>query len=1006
MRIIHLADIHILNFLRHDEYKEYFQIIFEQIVKLKPDVVLLAGDIFHMKTNLSPDVFNMVFDFLEELSLLTKVVIIPGNHDVSEKNLERLDAISPVVQRMPEQCDILYFKKSEDYYVFNKSDLKYRFRVFSLLDKENYNFSRKDIPEDEVIIGLFHGGVKGCSTDLGWIFEHGEELEKFEQCCDYLLMGDIHKQQFFNNKRFAYSGIPWQHNFGDGLKKGFLLWDIDSREKFDVQFIEIPNLYPFITVNYGDKISIPEESKKVRLRLITDQDTNKTQEYISEIRKQLQDKLFSLAVFNQTKSESLNETQSRVISFADYIKENKNKDELLKIHQEYLSQISSQINQSNWKINKLKWNNFFSFGQGNELDFNSFEGKSILISGSNFSGKTSTLKLLCFALFGEIPKPFVKNLYLINDVEDFADCYVEFSINNSLKYSIYRKLEKVKKGKNLDCKSSLEFRQILGENNFKNLNGVDITATQVEICNLIGTFEDFQATSLSTQFNNFSLIDEKNTKRKEYFSKFLGITQYEEISYIVKNDIKDLKKEIDIIKKYDDVYEKYDKLKIVLPEKLEEVSDRLIVYDIQREEWKQLEKEFKKIEKEYKEQYSQQEVLNLLNKQKTTIKNNIDKSIIDMNKAKEQIKDVLYKEGQIEEIKEIINNNLLKINKAESETTLLEKQLKEIEESEELLKSVPCQNSFPECKFLIKANSKLKDKKELKSLIDQNKSISVSLGKINETYQNTHLKYSQDSKLIYEKNQLNLKNIESLEKKIVELSFQLNDLEKDILEKEEKNVKNEEIEKKYNQIKSDIEILRAARDANYLKFKTLESEIKILMEQKFSLETKIGTLKEKTERLDLLEQYSELVGKNGIIVSILNVYIPQISNLMNNIINNIVDFKTEIKIEDDKIEIYLEDNISRRLIETCSGSQKMLIAYAFRLAILQFSQICSSNLLILDEPGTALDSDRLLEFSKILDIAKSIGKTILMVTHIEQLKECADESYTIDKSSGYSKIIG
>jgi DNA repair exonuclease SbcCD ATPase subunit len=73
---------------------------------------------------------------------------------------------------------------------------------------------------------------------------------------------------------------------------------------------------------------------------------------------------------------------------------------------------------------------------------------------------------------------------------------------------------------------------------------------------------------------------------------------------------------------------------------------------------------------------------------------------------------------------------------------------------------------------------------------------------------------------------------------------------------------------------------------------------------------------------------------------------------------------------------------------------------------LQFSQICSSNLLILDEPGTALDSDRLLEFSKILDIAKSIGKTILMVTHIEQLKECADESYTIDKSSGYSKIIG
>ena len=43
-------------------------------------------------------------------------------------------------------------------------------------------------------------------------------------------------------------------------------------------------------------------------------------------------------------------------------------------------------------------------------------------------------------------------------------------------------------------------------------------------------------------------------------------------------------------------------------------------------------------------------------------------------------------------------------------------------------------------------------------------------------------------------------------------------------------------------------------------------------------------------------------------------------------------------------------------------------------------------------------------FVRILDVVKSYFKTVLLITHLDSLKDCVDTQITIDKIDGYAFI--
>ena len=77
---------------------------------------------------------------------------------------------------------------------------------------------------------------------------------------------------------------------------------------------------------------------------------------------------------------------------------------------------------------------------------------------------------------------------------------------------------------------------------------------------------------------------------------------------------------------------------------------------------------------------------------------------------------------------------------------------------------------------------------------------------------------------------------------------------------------------------------------------------------------------------------------------------------------------------------------------------------AIRLALLNVSSLPKGNIFILDEPGTALDEENMEGFVRILDMVKNYFKTVLLISHLDSLKDCVDKQIVIDKRDGFAFI--
>ena len=176
--IAHIADIHYRNLQRHTEFKAVISNFLDQMKKIKPDRIVMAGDVVHSRNQISPELVNIVSWFFNECSKVTKkVIIIPGNHDIVEQNKERMDALTPIINAL-DLDNIVYYSKS-DVYV----DENVAWVVYSIYDNNmkpdailNNNFNGK------TKIGLFHGMINGATNNQGFKFLHGSDVEKFNVC--------------------------------------------------------------------------------------------------------------------------------------------------------------------------------------------------------------------------------------------------------------------------------------------------------------------------------------------------------------------------------------------------------------------------------------------------------------------------------------------------------------------------------------------------------------------------------------------------------------------------------------------------------------------------------------------------------------------------------------------------------------------------------------------------------------------------------------------------------
>ena len=218
-RIAHKSDTHIRNVKYQDEYKIVFKEIYESLEREQPDFIVHTGDIAHTKTQLSPEYFELCSDFLRNLADIAPTYVILGNHDGNLKNDNRQDAITPIVETLGHK-NLHLLKNSGETHINKNICLN----VLSVFDRDNWI---QPSNTDKINIALYHGAIRGCKISDNFTLESGEDSITIFDNFDYAMLGDIHRrQQLDQDGRIWYAGSTVQQNFGESLRKGYILWDI------------------------------------------------------------------------------------------------------------------------------------------------------------------------------------------------------------------------------------------------------------------------------------------------------------------------------------------------------------------------------------------------------------------------------------------------------------------------------------------------------------------------------------------------------------------------------------------------------------------------------------------------------------------------------------------------------------------------------------------------------------------------------------------------------------
>ena len=270
-KIIHTGDIHIMNLRRQEEYVEQFNKFFSMVDDLiakdgdsESFRIVVCGDIFHNKLDISGEAYTIAHWFLSELGKRCKTIVICGNHDVNMANLSRIDPITTLFN-MSNLDNVVYLDKELNYESGCLCDENVIWCLFSSFD----NFNRPNIEEisiehpDKSLIGLFHGEIKGSKTDAGYQSENGLNADHFSglDCC---LCGHIHKRQILNAKgtKVIYSGSMIQKDHGENISgHGFGVWNVEDKtyEKYDIENTD----YGFYTFSITDEEDIDNDKEKL-----------------------------------------------------------------------------------------------------------------------------------------------------------------------------------------------------------------------------------------------------------------------------------------------------------------------------------------------------------------------------------------------------------------------------------------------------------------------------------------------------------------------------------------------------------------------------------------------------------------------------------------------------------------------------------------------------------------------------------------------------------------------
>jgi len=1045
MRFAHIADTHIRNLKYHYEYKEVFKQLYESLRKEKVEYIIHCGDIAHTKTQISPEFVEMCSNFLSDLASIAPTYVILGNHDGNLKNSSRQDALTPIVDAL-DNPNLRLLKESQEVSLGHGFNLN----VLSVFDEDNWTTPSD---KEEINIALYHGAIDRSKTDLNWTLSGDHCISIFDDF-DFAFLGDIHKTQTLDKRgRIRYCGSTIQQNFGESLDKGYLVWDIKDKEDFTVKHIIFDNPKPFITIPLTKAGNLPRKLKinpGARIRLTSDNNISldKMRKSVDVVKHKFKPE--TVTYLNRASSqnvevsdgvqdprqENLRDVKVQERLMKGYLKDYEISENLMKKVLELNSSYNVEIEEKedvyrnvNWSLRRLEWDNLFNYGESNSIDFDKLEG-IVGIFGKNFSGKSSIIDALLYTLYNSTSKSVRKNLNIVNQNKDYGLGIATLQVGdktlrverNSEKY-----VKKLKGVETMEAKTEVDFTSVDLLGNEVSKNGLSRQDTDKNIRKHFGSLDDFLMTSMASQLESLTFINEGSTRRKEILAKFLDLEIFDKKFKRAKEDSADTRGALRKIEgtNFDvQISEAQSKLEFE-QSSLESNKNRCEVIERHIGELQNLLNEvdgkISSIPAEVVDPVLTGHDIQKFTKEKTDLESEQAKieQLIAENKATiNKIKDFLSgfdigvwsdKKKTLEEKSEILSNFLLDLEKEEDTLSRNEKK-------KGLLLEVPCGNEYSNCRFIKDAHKavglidisskKIKDlKKDVESI--QEEIVGLEPEKVNsyiEKYDKVLEKRStQEStavalELSLEKNKNNLLKTKSalddLNERMSEYSANKESIEQlEVFLEEKKNLENQ-IDEKTTECKECQESINN-------QYRTIGS----LEEKVVSLEAKKQELEDLRLEFAAYDLFMRCCHTNGISYNIIKNRLPIINEEVAKILTGIVDFEVFIQNEDKKLDIFIKHpKYEPRPLEMGSGAEKTIASMAIRLAFLTVSNLPKPDLFIMDEPGTALDEDNMEGFVRIMEMVKNYFKTVILISHLDALKDAVDMQVVIDRKDGFAHV--
>lgn len=1041
-KIVHIADIHIRLFKRHVEYKEVLERLYADLRArdLENTAIVVAGDIVHAKTDMSPEMVKMTSEFLKSLADIAPTLVIAGNHDLNLANPNRLDALSPIIDNLGH--DELHYLQNSGVYEF--ADVE--FGVHGIADGSDDWPAAPELSANKTKIALFHGPVNKAQTDVGYTVTNRVTVETFNGY-DMVLLGDIHKTQFLQEfggrgtPEIFYPGSLIQQNHGELLTgHGYAIWDVDSCKV--ESYVEVKNTYGYHTLRLTDA-KMPDISnlpKNLRLRILVGAvDNTLVKKVQAAIRKKYNVVECTVNRLVEKKTGSVNSSTSVLDNIGDVSHQNSLIKHYIETHMvdvdpdsiQKIFEINTQLNSRigddelpkniSWRPIFIKFDNLFSYGADNSINFDGMDGLYGVFS-PNATGKTSAFDAMCFALYDKTPRAF-KGSHMMNTRKNKFSCELTIEIGQKL-YVIERVGNRKKNG---EVKVDVNFFQLDGDKRVC-LNGEDRRNTNATIRSYVGTYEDFVLTSLSVQGQNSLFIETGQSDRKDLLSQFIGLTIFDRLYNLAADEIKEVVGALKSFKK-DDFTQK-------LADVQNKVETELAQCDVIQADIVEFTERSEVLSQQIKALYEQKNpnATDVSNSSVTTELQDCDASVISLEKQiddrKKQIADLRTEHTNlsstrsiqsVDEISKVFNEVVLArtaLQKLQNDMKLLRLQAENKREKLEKLK----QHKYdPNCTYCMD-NVFVKDAQATQSQYDtlliqidnyetkligadeyitarataeveykQAIELNNQIYKIENTIQILDLTNSGDETSI------EVINGRVIHLEIVAAQYKINQtaIENNILIQSEID--------KLEGIKSAFDTDIRRLDAN---FRTHDRSASLCKKEKNDMMKSIKDAEELENTYEAYEIYLSVIGRDGLPYELISQVIPTIQTEVNNILAQTSDFSVSLEVEGKNINgkiLYEDDRVWP--LELASGMEKFVSGLAIRVALMSVSNLPKSNFLVIDEGLGVLDADNLSNMPTLFGVLRGQFEFIILISHLAVVRDFADHLIEIQRDNGFSKIV-